>query len=113
MIENFARVVIRKPVGEVFGYVATVENIPSWVKGARTRQLSDGSPGEGTIFQHNGLVLKMTHYESNKGFQHDSLVIPFPINILVKSTHGYLSFEAVSEGTTFTVRHGSDRGDLT
>jgi hypothetical protein len=105
MIENFACVVIRKPVDEVFGYITTIENIPSWVTGARTRQLSDGSPGEGTIFQHNGLVLKMTHYEPNKGYQEESLVIPFPISLLVKSTHGYLSFEAVSEGTRFTIRH--------
>src|SRR5438105_4755611 len=103
MVEDFASVVINKPVHEVFRYVANAENIPSWVKGARVKKLSEGPFGQNTIFQQNWIRLKVTHYQEDRGFEAESITIHFPANLIVRRTHGYLSFESQGEGTRFTV----------
>lgn len=105
MIEFVATIVISKPPGEVFRFVAHVENNPQWVRGAHVVNLSEGSFGDGTLFQQDHLVVKVSHVQVNQGFETESNRIHFPTRCVLKHTHGILQFEPVGQGTQFTLKH--------
>ena len=73
MIEFVATIVISKPPGEVFRFVAHVENNQQWIRGAHVVNLSEGSFGDGTLFQQDHLVVKVSHVQVNQGFETESI----------------------------------------
>lgn len=105
MIEFVVTIVINKPPAEVFRFVAHLENIPQWVRGAHVVTLSEGSFGDGTLFQQNHVVVRVSHVQVNQGFETESIRIPFPARFMLKHTHGILQFEPVGQGTQFTMKH--------
>jgi hypothetical protein len=105
MIEDVVSVVIARPVGDVFAYVADLDHIPAWVAGARVQRVSAGPFGDNTIFQQDRVRVKVSRYRRNTGFETESLAVAFPANLVVRQTHGALSVEAVGEGTRLTLRH--------
>jgi hypothetical protein len=105
MIEDVASMVIERPVGDVFRYVANVEAIPSWVAGARVERVPGGPFGDETVFRQGRVSVGVTHYRTHRGFETESTAIAFPINLVLKRTHGRLSFEAEGEHTRFTLEH--------
>ena len=105
MIEFVATIVINKPPAEVFRFVAHVENNPQWIRGAHVVNLSEGSFGDGTLFQQDQVVVRVSHVQVNQGFETESIRIHFPIRFVVKHTHGLLQFEKIGQATQFTLTH--------
>ena len=105
MIESVATSVIKKPTGEVFQFVATLENFPYWVSGSHFVKLSEGLFSEGTLFQQDNVVVRVSHFQVNQGFETESITIHFPARFVLKHTHGMLHFEKVGPGTQFTFKH--------
>ncbi len=105
MIEYIVTIVINQPPAKVFRFVAHLENIPQWVHGAHVVTLSEGSLGDGTLFQQNQVVVRVSCVQINQGFETESIRIPFPARFIFKHTHGILRFEPVGQGTQFTMKH--------
>ncbi len=105
MMEFVATIVINKSPAEVFRFVAHVENIPQWVRGAHVVNLSEGSFGDGALFQQDQVVVRVSHFQVNQGFETESISIHFPTRFVLKHTHGMLQFEEVGQGTQFTLTH--------
>lgn len=105
MIESVATIVINKPPADVFRFVAHLENIPQWVRGAHVVILSGGSFGDGTLFKQNHEVVRVDHFQVNQGFETESIRIHFPTRFVLKHTHGILQFEPIGHGTQFTLKH--------
>ena len=105
MIESVATIVINKSPREVFQFVAHVENLPQWVSGAHVVNLSEGSFGDGTLFQQDHVVVRVSHVQVNQGFETESSRIHFPTRFVLKHTHGLLQFEQVGQATQFTLKH--------
>ncbi len=104
MIEPVATIVINKPPGEVFRFVAHVENNPQWIRGAHVVNLSEGSLGEGTLFQQDHIVVKVSRFQVNQGFETESIRIHLPTRFVLKHTHGMVQFEPVGQGTQVTLK---------
>ena len=105
MIEFVTTIVINKPPAEVFRFVAHLENIPQWVRGAHVVTLSEGALGDGTLFQQNHEVVRVEHVQVNQGFETESIRFHLPTRCVLKHTHGILQFEPVKPGTQFTMKH--------
>jgi uncharacterized protein YndB with AHSA1/START domain len=105
MIEFVVTIVINKPLAEVFRFVAHLENIPQWVRGAHVVILSEGPFGDGTLFQQDHEVVRVDHVHVNHGFETESIHIHFPTRLVLKHTHGILQFEPARHGTQFSMRH--------
>jgi uncharacterized protein YndB with AHSA1/START domain len=105
MMEFANTIVINKSPAEVFRFVAHVENLPQWVSGAHVVNLSEGSFGDGTLFQQDHVVLRVYHFQVNQGFETESISIHFPTRFVLKHSHGMLQFEQVGQGTQFTLTH--------
>ena len=105
MIEFVVTIVINKPLAEVFRFVAHLENIPQWVRGAHVETLSEGSFGDGTLFQQDHEVVRVDHVHVNHGFETESIRIHFPTRLVLRHTHGILQFEPVGHGTQFIMKH--------
>jgi hypothetical protein len=104
MMESVDTIVINKSLAEVFRFVAHVENLPQWVSGAHVVNLSEGSFGDGTLFQEGHVVLRVSHFQANQGFETESIRIHFPMRLVLKHTHGMLQFEQAGQGTQFTLK---------
>jgi hypothetical protein len=104
MMESVATIVINTSPTEVFRFVAHVENIPQWVRGAHVVKLSEGSFGEGTLFQQDHEVVRVSHFRVNQGFETESIRVHFPMRLVLKHTHGMLQCEQVGQGTQFTLK---------
>src|SRR6266568_1160467 len=105
MMESVATIVINTSPAEVFRFVAHVENLPQWVSGAHVVNLSEGSFGDGTLFQQDHVVVRVSHVQVNQGFETESISIHFPTRFVLKHTHGMLQFEQIGQGTQFTLTH--------
>jgi Polyketide cyclase / dehydrase and lipid transport len=105
MIEVVARSLIARAVGDVFAFVANLDNIPHWVHGAHVQQVSPGPFGEGTLFQEGNVVVQVSHFQVNAGFETESVAIGFPTRLVLRHTHGLLLFEPTGQGTRFTLAH--------
>ncbi len=104
MIEPVATIVINKPPAEVFRFVAHVENTPQWIRGAHVVNLSEGSFGDGTLFQQDHIVVKVSHVQVNQGFETESIRIHFPTRCVLKHTHGRVQIDPVGQGTQLTLK---------
>ena len=105
MIEVVASVTIARPVGDVFAFVANVDNLAHNVRGAHVRQVTVGTFGEGTLFQGGNVVVRVAHFQVNAGFETESVAIGFPTSLLLRHLHGLLRFEPTGHGTRFTLGH--------
>ena len=104
MIESVATLVINTSPAEVFRFVAHVENLPQWVSGAHVVNLSDGSFGDGTLFQQDHVVVRVSYVQVNQGFETESIRIHFPARFVLKHTHGMVQFKQVGQGTQVTLK---------
>lgn len=104
MIEPVATIVINKPPDEVFRFVTHVENNPQWIRGAHVVNLSEGLFGEGTLFQQDNIVVKVSHFQVDHGFETASSRIHFPTSLVLKHTHGRVQVEPVGPGTQLTLK---------
>jgi ribosome-associated toxin RatA of RatAB toxin-antitoxin module len=104
MIESVATTVINKSPAEVFQFVAHVENNPQWIRGAHVVDLSEGSFGDGALFQQDHVVVRVSHVQVNQGFETESIRIHFPARFVFKHTQGMVQFEQVGQGTRLTLK---------
>jgi hypothetical protein len=104
MIESGATLVINQSPAEVFRFVAQVENLPQWVRGAHVVNLSEGPFGDETLFQQDHVVVRVSHVQVNQGFETESICIHFPTRFVLKHTHGMVQFEHVGQGTQITLK---------
>ena len=95
---------INRPIGEVYDYVANLENLPEWAGTAiEVRKDTPGPLVEGTTFTAVGKFLgrrietpfEVTAHEHNRRHSHKSTGGPFP-------TEWILTFEEVAGGTRVT-----------
>jgi len=103
-MESVATIVINTSPDEVFRFVSHIENIPQWVRGAHVVNLSEGSFEDGTLFQQDHEVVRVSHVQVNQGFETESIRIHFPARFVVKHTHGMVQFEPVGQGTQVTLK---------
>jgi uncharacterized membrane protein len=105
MIEFAASVIIHRPVDEVFGFVADLDNLPRWVSGARIVKLSGDSFADGTIFREGKVTVRVSHFEMNKRVETESVHVDFPVSLIMNQSNGVLAFDPVDQGTQFTLAH--------
>ncbi len=105
MVEFVATIVINTTPAEVFRFVADVEKYPQWIHGARTVNLSEGPFGDGTLFQQDHEVVRVSHVHVNHGFETESIRIHFPTRLFLKHTHGLVQVEPVEQGAQLTLTH--------
>jgi len=104
MIEPEVTIVINEAPGEVFRFVTHVENNPQWIRGAHVINLSEGAFGDGTLFQQDHIVVKVSHFQVNQGFETESIRIHLPTRLVLKHTHGRVQIEPVGQGTQLTLQ---------
>ena len=61
--------------------------------------------GEGTLFQEGNVVVRVSHFQVNVGFETESVAIRFPTSMLLRHTHGMLRFEPTRQDARFTLAH--------
>ena len=96
-------VVIRRPIEEVFGFLADFENVPRWNYAiSETRKLSQGPVGVGTIYQQVRSVpsrseerFEVTAYDPPRQLEIRGQLGPFPSRLSY-------ALDAVPEGTMLT-----------
>jgi hypothetical protein len=66
--------------------------------------LSEGPFGDGTLFQQDHVVVRVSHVQVNQGFETESIRIHFPVRFVFKHTHGMVQFEQVGQGTHLTLK---------
>ncbi len=110
LIELEHTLIIKRPVEEVFDFVATVENFPRWTKSTVSAvKTSPGPVGEGT-------TCNVVNKSMGRTVDHDFVVSEFVANKLyaTKSTAGPFpmdmryTLEAVDEGTRLHVETSAD-----
>ena len=96
-------VVIRRPIEEVFGFLADFENIPKWNYAIlETHKVSQGPIGVGTIYQqvrsvpsHSEERFEVTAHNPPRQLEIQGQLGPFP-------SHLAYALDAVPEGTRVT-----------
>ena len=96
-------VVIRRPIEEVFGFLADFENIPKWNYAIlETHKLSQGPIGVGTIYQQVRSVprrseerFEVTAYNPPRQLEIQGQLGPFPSRLSY-------ALDAIPEGTRIT-----------
>jgi hypothetical protein len=78
MIECVATIVINSLPAEIFRFVTHVDHNAQWIRGAHVVNLSEGSFGDGTLFQQDHEVVRVSHVQVNQGFETESIRIHFP-----------------------------------
>jgi hypothetical protein len=67
--------------------------------------LSEGPFWDGTLFQQDQEVVKVSHVQVNQGFETESIRILFPMSLVLKHTHGMVRLEQVGQATHLTLKH--------
>ena len=96
-------VVIRRPIEDVFGFLADFENVPRWNDAiVKTHKVSQGPVGVGTIYQQVRSVpswseerFEVTAYNPPRQLEIQGHLGPFP-------SHLSYALDAVPEGTRLT-----------
>ena len=96
-------VVIRRPIEDVFGFLADFENVPRWNDAiVKTHKVSQGPVGVGTIYQQVRSVpsrseehFEVTAYNPPRQLELRGQLGPFP-------SHLSYALDAVPEGTRIT-----------
>jgi uncharacterized membrane protein len=102
MIRLEKSVVINRPLGEVFEYVANFEDYPQWAtEVVEAKKTSEGPLGVGTTYTHFVQVLgqriesgyEVTEYEPNRKVSMKSTSGPIPteVDIIVESVENWPS----------------------
>lgn len=102
--------VINRPIEEVFGFLANLENDLKWRREwVEAKNTSDGSLGVGATFRMSGELLgrqiptvyKVIEYEPNQVAAWKAVSGPLPLTFR-------RSFERVEGGTCFTIRYEAE-----
>ena len=105
MININSKILILRPVGEVFSYITEPKNNKQWQYGSLASiQISGGELGIGTLFRSFGHfmgrriqgVLEVTEFENNKKYSYKTSSGPIQL-------HTSYTFEAVRHGTNLMV----------
>jgi uncharacterized protein YndB with AHSA1/START domain len=96
-------VLIRRPIEEVFGFLADFENVPKWNYAiVQTRKASQGPVGVGTIYQQVRSVpsrseerFEVTAYDPPRQLEIQGQLGPFPSRLAY-------ALDALPEGTRIT-----------
>ena len=96
-------VMIRRPIAEVFGFLADFENIPKWNYAiVETHKVSEGTVGVGTIYQQVRSVpsrseerFEVTVYNPPRQLEIRGQLGPFPSRLSY-------ALDAIAEGTRVT-----------
>lgn len=105
MIESVTSIVIARAVDEVFSFIASLDNLPTWAGGVHAMMLSAGPFGDGTIFQEDSVVVRVYNLKLNAGFETESIAIRLPARMILRHTHDALRFDSIERGTRFTLAH--------
>ena len=96
-------VMIRRPIEEVFGFLADFENVPKWNYAiVETHKVSEGPVGVGTIYQQVRSVpsrseerFEVTTYDPARQLEIEGQLGPFPARLSY-------AMDALPEGTRVT-----------
>ena len=96
-------VMIRRPIEDVFGFLADFENVPKWNYAiVQTRKISEGAVGVGTIYHQVRSVpsrseesFEVTAYDPPRHLEIRGQLGPFPSRLSY-------ALEALPEGTQIT-----------
>ncbi len=74
MKDKRLKIVINKPVSEVFDFTVNPDNTPKWIDGIVTEETNETPPKIGTIYRNKGKggnrnEYKMTAFEQDKMFE--------------------------------------------
>jgi uncharacterized membrane protein len=103
-------IVINRPIEEVFGFLANLENDLKWRREwVKAKNASDGSLGVGATFRLSSelfgrqipTVYEVIEYEPNQVAAWDAVSGPLPLTFR-------RSFERVEGGTRFTIRYEAE-----